>query len=194
MLVRLGQEVQEVPRRLTRPEPALADDAIRLEPLTQRYRGEMLALTADPDVVRFTRVPAGADEAFAAGWIRRYETGWEDGTRAGFVVVGARDGAFLGFAAIVALDLDALEGEIGYMVDPAARGRGIAGRAVELLTRWGLDELGLERLELRIDPANAGSVKVAERSGYRLEGVLRNLHLKDGLRVDTGVWSRLSQD
>ena len=176
------------------PLPVLLDDAIRLEPLTQAYRAAMLALAADPDVVRFTRVPAGADEAFAEGWIRRYETGWEDDTRAGFVILDAADGTFLGFAAIVALDLDALEGEIGYMVAPEARGRGVATRSLELLTRWGLDVLGLERLELRIDPANAGSVVVAERGGYRLDGILRNVHLKDGIRVDTAVWSRLGQD
>ncbi len=194
MLVRLGQEVQEVPRRLAVPSPQLADDAIRLEPLTQAHARTMLALTADPDVIRFTRVPAGGDAEFVAGWIGRYERGWEDGSRAGFAIVDAADGAFLGFAAVVALDLESSEAELGYMVVPEARGRGIAGRSLDLMTRWCLDTLALERLELRIDPANAGSAVVAERSGYRLEGVLRNLHLKDGIRTDVGVWSRLRQD
>ena len=192
MLVRLGQEVQEVPRRLEAPNPPLADAALVLEPLTQAHVPALLPLTADPGVVRFTRVPAGADPAFVQGWIARYEAGWEDGSRAGFAI---RDGdALVGFAALVELDLDARQGEIGYMVDPAVRGRGIATRTVALLTRWGFDTLGLERLELRIDPENAGSIRVAERSGYRLDGMLRNLHFKDGLRADVGVWSRLSQD
>ena len=195
MLVRLGQEVQEVPRRLTAPTPDLTDDVIRLEPLTAAtHAAEMLELTRDADVLRFTRVPAGADAAFAESWIGRYERGWEDGSRAGFAIVDANDGSFLGFAAVVALDLDAREAELGYMVAPQSRGRGIAGRAVDLLTGWCLDELGLERLELKIDPANTGSTKVAERSGYRLEGVLRNTHVKEGLRADVGVWSRLRQD
>jgi RimJ/RimL family protein N-acetyltransferase len=180
--------------RLDAPDPELADDAIRLEPLTQAWAGEMLALTADPDVVRFTRVPASADAAFAEAWVGRYERGWEDGSRAGFTILDAADGAFLGFAAAVDLDLDARQGELGYMVAPAARGRGIASRALTLLTAWALGPLALERVELRIDPANAGSIRVAERAGYRLEGVLRNLHLKDGIRTDVGVWSRLRQD
>ena len=154
----------------------------------------MYALAADPDVERFTRVPAGADEAFVTGWIARYENGWEDGSRAGFAILDAADGSLVGFAAVVGLDLDASEAELGYMVVPAARGRGIAARSLGLLTRWCLDTLGLERLELRIDPENAPSAKVAERCGYRLEGVLRNLHLKDGRRTDVGVWSRLRQD
>jgi RimJ/RimL family protein N-acetyltransferase len=153
----------------------------------------MLALTADPDVVRFTRVPAGADEAFVRGWIKRYEDGWGDGSRAGFAIRG-QDGTVLGFCAFVELHLEQQEGEIGYMVAPAARGRGVAPRAVELLTRWGFDTLGLIRLELRIDVQNPASELVAARTGYEREGVLRNVHFKDGLRCDLAVWSRLSHD
>jgi RimJ/RimL family protein N-acetyltransferase len=153
----------------------------------------LLPLTADPDVVRFTRIPAGADEAFARGWVKRYEGGWEDGTRVGFAI-RAHDGDFLGFAAFVDLDLEHREGELGYMVSPAARGRGVATRAVELLTRWAFDELGLLRLELRIDVENRASARVAERTGYVRDGVLRNVHFKDGLRGDLAVWSRLSKD
>jgi RimJ/RimL family protein N-acetyltransferase len=182
-----------VPRGLTAPDPPLHDDEIRLEPLTLAHVPAMLPLTEDPDVVRFTRVPAGADETFVRGWIKRYEDGWHDASRAGFAIL-AREGGFLGFAAMVALDLDHREGEIGYMVAPSARGRGIAPRAVELLTRWGFDELGLIRLELRIDVQNPASERVAERTGYQRDGVLRNVHFKEGLRGDVGVWSRLRPD
>jgi RimJ/RimL family protein N-acetyltransferase len=178
---------------LTPPDPHLADDALFLEPLTLAHVPELLAMTEDPDVVRFTRVPAGADETFVRGWIKRYEGGWDDGSRAGFAIRG-RDNGWLGFAAIVDLDLEHREGEIGYMVAPAARGRGIAPRAVELVTRWGFDELDLLRLELRIDVENPASERVAERTGYQREGVLRNVHFKEGFRSDMGVWSRLSQD
>jgi RimJ/RimL family protein N-acetyltransferase len=153
----------------------------------------MLTLVDDPEVVRFTRVPAGADETFVRGWIGRYERGRQDGSRAGFAVRD-HDGTFLGFAAIVELELDHREGEIGYMVAPVARGRGVASRAVELLTRWGFDELGLLRLELRIDVENTASAVVAERAGYRCDGVLRNVHFKQGARCHLAVWSRLSQD
>ena len=173
---------------------SLADDQIRLEPLAQGDVRELLALVADAEIVRFTRVPtSGVDAAWVSRWIGRYEEGWGDGSRAGFAIRG-ENGGLIGFAALVELDLDHGEAEIGYVVAPAARGRGVARRAVDLLTRWGFDELGLERIELRIDPENAGSVKVAERAGYRLDGVLRNVHFKEGARADVGVWSRLRTD
>jgi RimJ/RimL family protein N-acetyltransferase len=92
------------------------------------------------------------------------------------------------------LDLPAGEAEIGYAVHPAARGRGVAGRALGLLTGWGLGGLGLERIELRIAVTNPASERVAARGGYTREGVLRCVHFKEGRRLDLGVWSRLRSD
>jgi RimJ/RimL family protein N-acetyltransferase len=186
-----------VPRRvgapLLGPDPKLADDLIRLEPLSQADVPDLFGLVDDPDVISYTRVPAGADEQFVSWWIGRYESGWSDGTRAGFAIRD-HEGTFLGFAAVVDLDLEHHEGELGYMVARAARGRGVSVRALALLTSWCFDDLGLIRAELRIDTANAPSLRVAERAGYRQEGVLRNVHFKDGARSDVSVWSRLTSD
>ena len=183
-----------MPRGLARPDPPLADDAIRLDPIGPDDLAELLALAEDEAVLAFTLVPTGADASFISGWIERYERGWDDGSCAGFVARDLADGTFLAFASIVHVDLDARQGEIGYAVSPAARGRGIARRAVELLTRWGFDELGLIRLVLDIDVANPASARVAERAGYQLEGVRRSAYFKEGLRADVGVWSRLRDD
>jgi RimJ/RimL family protein N-acetyltransferase len=183
-----------VPRRLTAPEPPLADDLIRLEPISEAHHADLLELVGDDAVAAFTLVPTGADAEFVSGWIARYERGWADGSCAGFVAEGANDGIFLGFASIVRLDLDARQGELGYAVAPAARGRGVAGRCVQLLTRWAFDELGVIRLVLDIDVSNSASEQVARRGGYRLEGVRRSAHVKEGRRADVGVWSRLRDD
>jgi RimJ/RimL family protein N-acetyltransferase len=183
-----------VPRRLSAPEPQLHDDAIRLEPLTRALVRAMRWVTEpDADTARFTQIPSAPDDAFLESWLGRYEDGWHDGSRAGFAVRDAAGDA-VGFAAFVKLDLDAAEGELGYVVAPAARGHGVASRAVGLLTDWGLGELRLQRVELRIDPANAASSRVAERNGYRHEGVLRSVAFKEGRRSDVAVWSRLASD
>ncbi len=155
---------------------------------------DLLELVQDEAIKEFTMVPTNGGEAFVRSWIRRYDEGWRVGDRAGFVVRAAGNGAFLGFASMFRLDLPAREGEIGYAVAPTARGRGVAVRALELLTAWGFDELGLERLELRIAVTNPASERVAERGGYRCEGVLRSVHFKEGRRLDIGVWSRLRGD
>jgi RimJ/RimL family protein N-acetyltransferase len=166
---------------------------IRLEPLGERHLDGIAALVADPDVLRFTRVPEPAPPGFAREWLARYEGETGDGTRAGFAGVDD-DGAFLGLALAPDIDHEARQLELGYIVAPAARGRGVAGAMLRELTRWAFAEAGALRAYLLIDTDNAASQRVAERCGYVLEGVLRSVHLKQDRRSDQMIWSRLPSD
>ena len=83
-------------------------------------------------------------------------------------------------------------GTIGYWVAAAVRGRGICTRALRLLSRHALDELELQRLELITDPDNVASQRVAEKVGFRREGVLRaHLRHPDGRIRDSVMFSLL---
>jgi RimJ/RimL family protein N-acetyltransferase len=164
---------------------------VRLEPLEVRFAPDFDDVILDPDVVRFTRVPTRVGDGFVEAWLGAYEQGWEDGSRAGFAIVGGVDGAFLGFVALIRIDWDALDAEIGYIVAPAARGRGVARRAIELVSRWSFDQLGLRRIEAWIDPENEASLRVAERVGYTREGLRRSTLFKEGRRVDMAIYSLL---
>ena len=175
------------------PDPPLADDAIRLVPVEPRHEAGFDALLEDEDTRTHTRVPSEPPDGFAATWLGRYLDGWRDGSRAGFAIE-AHDGEFLGLGMFVQLDHEGRQGEIGYVVGPAARGRGVATRTLRLLTEWGFSGLGLERIELWIDLANPASERVAERVGYVREGVLRSYWFKEDIRHDFGIWSRLRTD
>ena len=179
--------------RLQPPEPPLADDAIRLVPVEPGHEAGFAALLDDADVRRHTRVPSEPPPGFAATWLGRYLDGWHDGSRAGFAIE-AHDAQFLGLGMFVQLDWDGRQGEIGYVVGPRARGRGVATRTLRLLTDWGFSQLELERIELWIDVTNKASEHVAERAGYVREGVLRSYWFKEDIRGDFGIWSRLRAD
>ena len=103
-------------------------------------------------------------------------------------------GEFLGCVMAFGIETDEGKAELGYMVAPAARGRGVATEALRLLTDWGFTERGLFRLELLISVDNTASIRVAERAGYVREGVLRSLFVKDGRREDHELWSCLPSD
>jgi RimJ/RimL family protein N-acetyltransferase len=90
------------------------------------------------------------------------------------------------------VDEQSLRGHIGYWCAREARGREVVTRALRRLCRYGFEELGLARLELITDPDNAASRRVAEKVGFRREGVLRShlLH-PDGRRRDSVMFSLL---
>jgi RimJ/RimL family protein N-acetyltransferase len=167
---------------------------VTLEPLGAAHAADVALLTTDPDVLRFTRVPDPPPARFVETWLAAYEDGRKDGTRDAFAIVGADDGEFLGVAVAPQIDRVARTAELGYVVAPLARGRGVASEALGLMTEWAFDELGMERLELLISVENEASKRVAARCGYVREGVMRSHYVKGEVREDTELWSRLPSD
>ena len=166
---------------------------IRLELLDRSHLDGLAAVAADPDVRRFTRIPDPVPPGFPETWLGRFEEGRREGAREGFAIVGGGS-EFLGVAVVPKLDRDARTAELGYVVVREARGRGVATEALRLLTEWAFAEAGMLRLELLISVDNAASKRVAERCGYVREGVLRSLYVKQDVREDTEIWSRLVDD
>jgi RimJ/RimL family protein N-acetyltransferase len=163
---------------------------IRLEPLDERWLDELDRMVADPEVLHFTRIREPPPEDFARTWIASHAGGRRDGTRDGFAAIDER-GEFVGVGLAPTIDRAGAEVELGYIVVKEARGKGVATAILRTLTEWAFEELGAQRIYLIIDVTNRASSVVAERCGYQLEGVMRSVHLKQGQRVDAGLWSRL---
>lgn len=82
--------------------------------------------------------------------------------------------------------------EVGYWLRAGARGRGITTRALVLVTRFALAQ-GAARVQLRAATGNVASRRVAEKAGFRLDGILRSAHhnARLGRRVDWAMYSLL---
>ena len=165
---------------------------MQLEPFSRAHVPLLGALLGDPDTLRWTRIPEPPPPGFGEDWADRYEAGRSEGTKEGFAALDA-SGEFLGLALVPSIDRESGEAELGYMVVPSARGRGVATAILRELTAWALRE-GVQRCELIISGGNVASERVAERAGYVREGYLRSVYLKQGKRDDVTVWSRLPSD
>ena len=62
---------------------------------------------------------------------------------------------------------------VGYMVDAAFRGRGVATAALRLVVERAFGELQFHRLDAGAMPSNRGSQRVLEKAGFTRVGVLR---------------------
>jgi RimJ/RimL family protein N-acetyltransferase len=135
-------------------------------------------------------VPVPYTRADAEAYLRScLESGEEE--RRPFAVVDPESDELLG-SIDMGLNAYQYRGHVGYWVVASARGRGICTAALRLVSRWALEELELQRLELITDPDNRASQRVAEKAGYRREGVLRaHLRHPDGRIRDSVMFSLL---
>jgi len=74
--------------------------------------------------------------------------------------------------------------EIGMFIRESEAGRGLGAQVLRALLDWGFSSWPWLRLAWRCDQANGASVRVAEKAGLRLEGILRGqrAHVGEGRR------------
>ncbi len=116
----------------------------------------------DPEIQRWTTEPPDLTVAAVRVAIERALAD----RLVAFAITDAGSGALLGNIALSPAH------ELSYFVAPAARGRGVATRAVRLLLAWAWSA-GVERVELHAHVDNIGSQRVAERAGFRRDRVER---------------------
>lgn len=177
---------------LTPPDPPLEAAGVRLRPLEPGDAGPVAAASRDPDIDRYTFVPASMSLAAAAEWVERAGAGWESG-RGRLAIVSSESGVFLGMVGLFCSP-QLRSAEAAYWVSPGARRRGVASTGLGLVAGWAFDVVGVERLYLLIDPGNVASAAVARRCGFTREGVLRAYGPFKGTRPDLESWSLLPGD
>jgi len=167
--------------------PPLTDGVVTLRPPSERDLPAIEHGIADPDVVRWI----GPSEGSARQTLELNRSRWIVGTGATFSILDPKDDC----VGHVWVNLEGSRGgELGYWLLPEARGKGLATRSVRLMSRWALGELDLARLSLLTEPPNHESQRVAERSGFVREGVLRSYKEIAGRRIDCVVFSLLPAD
>jgi len=172
------------------PDPPLADEVVTLRPWRVADVPAKVAAFHDPVFQHFSDW-APLTEAAAREHLAELEHGRRQGVQLDLAIV---DAAMLGGVSLYGLDRTQGRAAIGYWLAPAARGRGVATRAVRLLAAWAFAEVGVARLELTCGPDNVASQRVAERCGFTREGLLRSHLPFKGGRRDTVLYSLLASD
>ncbi len=91
-------------------------------------------------------------------------------------------------------DVNRLCSELGYWIGESFWGKGIATKAVNLVTDYGFKVLSLERIYSSVFDFNQASMRVLEKNGFKKEGVLRNSVIKNGKIHDEHLYARLRNE
>jgi RimJ/RimL family protein N-acetyltransferase len=161
----------------------LADGDIAVRPLVEADAEAVAAAARDPLIPYYTSVPENYTLEHALEFIGR---GGNE-----FAIVDADTDELLG---VIGFVLRHGRGDFGYWLAKEARGRGVATRALRLLSRWAAEEHDLGRLQLLVEPENLASIRVAERAGFRREARLRSYVEMRGARRDVYMYALLRED
>ena len=129
-------------------------------------------------------------EQTAEEWCRKSAADFLSRKQLQYLIFSIADNAHLGTIGAFKFDWEVRSCEIGYWLRTSQTGRGIMCEAVAILCPMLRGALDARRIQLCTDARNQRSRRTAERSGFQLEGILRNDSLAtDGRTRDTCVYA-----
>ena len=176
----------------TRPE--LRTSRLLLRPFQLSDAEAMEVWINDREIAANTRTieypyPPGSGKK----WIEKHPQTWLDGKSAVFAICELESGDLMG-AIGLEIDRDHHHAELGYWLGRQFWNRGICTEAAAAVLKFGLKQLGLNKVHAHYLLRNPASGRILEKIGMKKEGVLRKHIRKWGVFEDIGLYGLLASE
>jgi len=112
-----------------------------------------------------------------------------------FAICRLEDDRYLGHIGYENLDLHRRHTELGISIgEPEYLSKGIGTEAIGLFLSVCFEELGLHRVSLKVVQENKRGIRCYEKSGFKLEGAMRDFHYSQGRWHDILIMSILEDE
>ena len=177
-----------------RNPPELLTDRLLLRRMKRCDSVDMFVYASDPKVTRYLTWAPHPDEVYTAKYLAYASTLYREGQLFDWAIIHRSDKKMIGTVGFTRFHYDTCSAEVGYVLNPAYQGQGLATEALRAVIRFGFEELFLHRIEARYMVGNEKSRAVMERCGMQFEGVHRDeMYLRDNY-ISIGICAILSEE
>ncbi len=148
---------------------------------------------SDPAVAAFMNISAFIHESQAIEMINLLNELAETNQAIRYTLFDLKSKDIIGSCGFNAIDTENARVEIGYDIAKAHWGNGYAPESIQALIDEAFDNLAINRIEAKVEPANINSIKVLQKLGFTFEGTLRQYEKVKGNFVDMHMYSLLKK-
>jgi [ribosomal protein S5]-alanine N-acetyltransferase len=155
------------------PDPPLSDGVVSLRAWRTTDIATVLEASRDHYIPKVTSVPAPFTKGAGERWLERQDVRSRSGVGVSLAIAQPPGDETVG-AVVLMRRAQGVYG-LGYWLLAAARGRGLASRAVGLVVGWAFAQPEVAELEALVEPWNEESVRVVERAGFSRDRLLSEI-------------------
>jgi ribosomal-protein-alanine N-acetyltransferase len=174
--------------------PLIETQRLVLREVTNADTPALLSVHGDPDLMKWFGSDPIPDVRAAEGLVQTFAQWRFDGTGTRWGVQLKGESNLIGTCGLFRWDQRWKRCTTGYELAGAFHGRGLMREALDAMLHWGFTEMDINRVEALIHPQNMSSLHLAERLGFRREGLLREVGFWGGLHHDLLQYSLLRRD
>ncbi|MCH4830701.1 GNAT family N-acetyltransferase [Flavobacterium columnare] len=176
------------------PFQNLESERLILRKMTHNDVDEVFALRSNADNMQFIPRPLLKNKIEALELIDTINNKIKENEEINWAITEKPNDKLIGFLGHYRIQRENYRSEIGYMILPEYRGKGIITEATKLILEYGFSQMGLHSIEAVIDPKNQASARVLEKLGFIKEGHLRENEYFEGKFWDSVIYSILKSE
>lgn len=174
------------------PQIRLRLGEILLRPLGLDDQVPIAISANDPDIQRWFPLPSPYTESHANSWVKDSIQRLSNGN--GFVSVIDYQDKFCGLLDVKRVEWIGRTCEISYWIAPGARRQNLAAASLAMMSKYLMNNINFNRIEVRISTENLASHGVALKAGFVREGIARNAGITNSGQIDLVIYSKIPSD
>lgn len=174
--------------------PELHTERLTLRKMLVGDSEDMYEYARRDDVTRYLTWNPHPDRAYTHEYLEYIGGRYSAGMFYDWAIVFREHRKMIGTCGFTSFNCTHDSAEVGYVLNPAYWGKGIATEALSRVLRFGFEELHLHRIEAKFIKGNERSRHVMEKVGMTFEGYNREAMRVKGTYVTVGVCSILAAE
>ncbi|GAA3768849.1 GNAT family N-acetyltransferase [Flavobacterium ginsengiterrae] len=174
------------------PFPVIETERLLLRRITNDDVNEVFELRSNPETMKYIPRPLVKNNEDALAHIAMIDEKIETNVGINWAITLKDNPKLLGIIGYYRMQPENYRAEIGYMLSPDFHGKGIIPEAVNVLLKYGFEDLKLHSIEAVIDPENYASEKVLQKCGFVKEAHLKESEFWEGKFLDKVIYSLLN--
>jgi len=180
--------------RIFKDPPVIETQRLILRRMLKRDYKDMYEYACQHAVTEYLLWDVHPAESYTQRYLSYIQTRYRAGDFYDWAVIWKRTDKMIGTCGFTRFNTEANSAEVGYVLNPAFWGIGVAPEAVKAVMRFGFSELNLHRIEARYMAKNQRSRRVMEKVGMEFEGIARDSMFVKGRYVSVGTCAILRSD
>lgn len=160
--------------------PEIETDRLLLRKVAMTDVKDIYAFTSNPEGKEFLSWEPHDSLERTKGFVSYLLETYEDDKPSQWVIELKETNVVIGITGYVDYSEQHKRGEIAYIMSPDYAGKGYMTEANKAVVDYGLDNMGLNRVQAKAEVDNIGSQKVLEKIGMAKEGVLKRYIYQKG--------------
>lgn len=176
------------------PFKSLETHRLLLRKLAKTDFAEVMELRGDKETMKYIPKPLITNEQEALNHIKMIDDKIESNVGINWAITVKGSSKLIGIIGHYKIQPENHRCEIGYMILKKYWGKGIVTEAIDVVLKYGFEDLNMHSIEAVIDPENIASEKVLLKNGFIKEAHLLENELYNGKFWDTVIYSILKRN